>query len=56
MRKPTRNNIARIHGILVLDKAEAVHEFNLFDNTSAMGGEVTLDISLGSCDTVSQSV
>jgi hypothetical protein len=44
----TRDNIASIHRILVLDEAEAVHEFDLGDLSGAMGIEVGLDISLGS--------
>lgn len=44
----TRNYIARIHGILVLDESKAVHELDLLDRTSAMSGEMSLYISLGS--------
>jgi hypothetical protein len=45
----TGNHIARIHRILVFDESEAIHEFDLGDLSSAMGVEVGLDISLGSC-------
>ena len=44
----TRNDIARIHRILVLNKAEAIHELDLGDFTGAMGVEVVLNIGLGS--------
>lgn len=42
------NDIARIHRILVLDEAEAIHELDLCDLSGAMGRKVRLDISLGS--------
>lgn len=45
----TRYDIARIHGVFVLDKAEAIHELNLRDLAGAMGVEVVLNIGLGSC-------
>lgn len=44
----TRNDIASIHRILVFDEAKTVHQFDLGDFASAMGREVSLDISLGS--------
>lgn len=42
----TRNDVTRVHGILVLDEAEAVHELDLRDLAGAMGAEVSLDLSL----------
>ena len=44
----TRHDIARIHSILVLDKAEAIHKLNFGDLAGAMGVEVVLNIGLGS--------
>ena len=44
----TRHDIARIHGVLVLDEAEAVHELDLRDLAGSMCGEVLLDVTLGS--------
>ncbi len=44
----TRYDIARIHSILVLDKAEAIHELDLGNLAGAMGVEMVLDIGLGS--------
>lgn len=44
----TWDNIPGIHGILVLNEAEAVHELDLGNLTGAMGREVSLDIGLGS--------
>lgn len=44
----TRYHIARIHGVLVLDEPEAIHELNLGDLAGAMGVEVILNIGLGS--------
>lgn len=43
----TRHNIARVHGILVLNEAEAIHQLDLSDLSSAMGRKMGLDISLG---------
>ena len=45
--KLTRNDVTRVHGILVLDEAKAVHQFDLSDLTGAMGLEVALDFCLG---------
>jgi hypothetical protein len=45
----TRDDISGIHRILVLDKAEAIHELHLSDLPGAMGRKVSLDIGLGSC-------
>ena len=44
----TRNNIARIHRILVFDEAESIHQLNLGNLASAMGREVSFDVGLGS--------
>lgn len=44
----TRNDVARVHRILVFDKAESIHQLNLGNLTSAMGREVSFDIGLGS--------
>lgn len=44
----TWDNVARIHGILILDEAETIHELDLSDLASTVGGEVILDICLGS--------
>ena len=44
----TRNDIASIHSILVLDEAEAVHELDFGNLSRAMSVEVGFDISLGS--------
>jgi hypothetical protein len=44
----TRYDIARVHGVLVLDEAKAIHELNLGDLAGAMGVEVVLNIGLGS--------
>ena len=43
----TRNNVTGIHGILVFDESEAIHELDLGDLSGAMSVEVGLDISLG---------
>lgn len=43
----TRNNVARIHGILILNEAEAIHELDLRNLAGAMGTEVSLDLGLG---------
>lgn len=48
-RRLTRNDVSRIHGILVLDEAEAIHELDLGDLASAMGSEVAFNIGLGGC-------
>ena len=45
----TWNDVARIHGILVLDEAKAIHELDLDNLTGAMGREVCLDIIFGGC-------
>ena len=44
----TWNDIASIHGILVLNEAEAIHKLDLGDLAGAMGVEVVLNIGLSS--------
>jgi hypothetical protein len=44
----TRNDIACVHGILILDEGETIHELHLGDLSGAMGSEVVLDVGLGS--------
>lgn len=44
----TRDNIARVHVVLVLDEAKAIHELDLGNLAGAMGVEVVLNIGLGS--------
>ena len=43
----TRDNIARIHVVFVLDESEAVHELDLGNLAGAMGVEMVLNIGLG---------
>ena len=43
----TRNDIFSIHGIFILDEAEAIHELDLLDGASAMSGEVFFDVLFG---------
>lgn len=43
----SRNDIARIHGVLVLDEAEAIHELDLGNLTGSVGLEVGFDVCLG---------
>jgi hypothetical protein len=45
----SRNNIAGIHWVLVLDETEAVHKLHFGDFSSAMSREVSLDVGFGSC-------
>lgn len=45
----SRYNITSIHGVLVLDETEAIHELNLGDFSGTMSREVSLDIGFGSC-------
>jgi len=47
--KLTRYDVARIHGIFVLDEAEAVHELDFGNLASAMSRKVTLNILFGDC-------
>jgi hypothetical protein len=44
----SRHDITRIHGVLVLDETEAVHELDLGDLASSMGGEMLLNVTLSS--------
>jgi hypothetical protein len=44
----TWNHVSRIHSILVLDEAEAVHELDLGDFACAVGSKMRFDIVLGS--------
>jgi hypothetical protein len=43
----TGNDVTRVHCVLVLDEAEAIHELDLGDLAGAMGREMGLDFSLG---------
>jgi hypothetical protein len=43
-----RDDVTRVHGVFVLDKAKPVHELDFCDFASAMSGEVALNICLGS--------
>lgn len=51
----TGYDISCIHGVLILDKAEAIHKLNLGDVAGAMGVEVVLNIGLGSYNHTVQS-
>lgn len=44
----TWDDVARIHGVLVLDEAEAIHEFDLGDLASSVSLEMGLDVCFGS--------
>ena len=46
-RKLTRHDVARIHRVLVLNEAKAIHQLDLSDIPGAMGREMGLNISLG---------
>ena len=46
----TWDNIAGIHGILVLNETKAVHDLDLLDDSGAVGSKVLLDIFLGRCE------
>jgi hypothetical protein len=46
-RELTRNDVARIHCVLILNEAKTVHELHLSDVASAMGREVGFDFGLG---------
>jgi hypothetical protein len=48
LKQLTWDDILRIHGVLVLNKAEAIHEFDLGNLPGAMGVEVVLNVGLGS--------
>lgn len=45
----TRYDITGIHGILIFDEAEAIHQLDLRNLSGAMGTEVFLDILFGDC-------
>jgi len=49
----TRNHVAGIHGILVLNESKPIHELDLSDLSCTMGIEMGFDIRLGRCVTVS---
>lgn len=44
----TWHHVPGIHGVLVLDESETVHELDLGYFTGSMGGEVLFNIGLGS--------
>jgi hypothetical protein len=50
----TRNDVAGIHRVLILDESEAVHQLDLSDLAGSMGLEVSLYVGLGGCGQVSQ--
>jgi len=52
----TRDDITRVHGILVFDKTKAIHELDLGDLTGTVGSEVIFDILLGGCEGLCPSV
>lgn len=45
--KLTRNDVTRVHGVLVLNETKTIHELDLSDFASAMGLEMRLDFCLG---------
>ena len=45
----TGHDISRIHGILVLDESEAIHELDLGDLAGAMCSKVRLDVGFRRC-------
>ena len=45
--KLTRNNVAGVHSILILDKPEAVHKLDFGDLAGAMSRKVGFHIGLG---------
>ena len=45
----TRYDVARIHGIFILNEAKAVHKLDLGNLASAMSRKVTFNILLGDC-------
>lgn len=49
-----RDNILSVHGILVLDETEAVHQLDLGDFSGSMCRKVSLNIGLGSCSAACQ--
>jgi hypothetical protein len=48
----TRYNIARVHGVFVLDEAEAVHQLDFRNLTRPMSTEVFFDVLLGNCQSL----
>lgn len=49
MKGLTRHDITGIHGIFILDEAEAIHQLDLSDLARSMGAEVLFDILFGHC-------
>jgi len=45
----TWDDIPGVHGVLILNEAEAVHNLDLCDLAGAMLGEMSLDVGLGRC-------
>lgn len=45
---PTWYHVSGVHGVLVLDESEAVHELDFGYFTGSMGSEVCFDIGLSS--------
>jgi hypothetical protein len=43
----TWNHISRIHGILIFEKAEAIHKFDFCNLASSMALEMLFDVLLG---------
>lgn len=43
----TRDNITGVHGVLVFDKAKAIHQLDLGDFAGSMSGKVSLNVGLG---------
>jgi flagellar biosynthesis regulator FlaF len=43
----SRNDITSIHGVLVLDETETVHQLDLSNFASAVSLEVAFDVCLG---------
>lgn len=50
--KLTRHNVSCVHGILVFNEAEAIHELDLGNLAMAMRLEVVLNVLLGGCAAV----
>jgi len=46
----TRDDIARVHGILVLKEAKSIHELDFGNFTRAVASEMVCDILLCGCD------
>jgi len=42
------DNVPGVHGVLVLNETEAIHEFDFGDFASTMRGEMRFDVSLSS--------